>query len=102
MPPRLSPGGDVHENGYRGFVAYVIDRGACFSCGWCAEDCPTDAIGERVGGGVSYAVDIEWCIDCGICAQLCPQACFSFRPELQPEPAQLELAKSRARAFTAP
>jgi formate hydrogenlyase subunit 6/NADH:ubiquinone oxidoreductase subunit I len=82
-------------------VAYVIDRGACFSCGWCAEGCPTDAIGERFGGSVSYAVDIEWCIDCGICAQLCPLACFSYRPELQPESAQLELAKQRARDFAA-
>ena len=75
-----------------------IDTGPCINCSLCRRACPTEAINYFSTGRRTHVVDPDWCIGCDICVKVCPVDCISPDPEYVIDPAQLELAKDRARA----
>lgn len=54
-------------------MAYEIGP-LCVRCQYCAQECPSGAIGLK---GVSYAIDAEKCTECGYCAEICPVSVIS-------------------------
>jgi electron transport complex protein RnfB len=76
-----------------------IDLGRCINCSLCRRACPSEAINYFSTGHRTHVVDPAWCIGCDICVQVCPVDCIDADPTYAHEPAQLELAKGRARAF---
>lgn len=51
------------------WVKPVIDQVTCTGCGFCAENCPAEAI--RFDSGV-YVIDETKCVQCLCCHELCP------------------------------
>ena len=76
-----------------------IDLGRCINCSLCRRACPTEAINYFSTGHRTHVIDPDWCIGCDICVQVCPVDCIDAAPSYAADPAQLELAKDRARAF---
>ena len=76
-----------------------IDIGPCINCSLCRRACPTEAISYFSTGQRTHVVDKELCIGCDICVKLCPMDCIHQDPDYTPEPAKLEFAKEKARAF---
>jgi Na+-translocating ferredoxin:NAD+ oxidoreductase subunit B len=76
-----------------------IDLKRCINCSLCRRACPTEAINFFSTGHRTHVIDPSWCIGCDICAQVCPVDCIDADPSYVHEPAQLETAKERARAF---
>ena len=76
-----------------------IDLQRCINCSLCRRACPTEAINFFSTGHRTHVIDPAWCIGCDICARVCPVDCIDADPAYVAEPAQLELAKDRARAF---
>ena len=76
-----------------------IDVGPCINCSLCRRACPTEAISYFSTGHRTHVVDPAWCIGCDICVKVCPVDCIDEDPAYVAVPAQLELAKERARAF---
>ena len=76
-----------------------IDLGRCINCSLCRRACPTEAIKFFSTGHRTHVVEPEWCIGCDICVQVCPVDCIDEDSTYIIEPAQLERAKERARAW---
>ncbi len=76
-----------------------IDLQRCINCSLCRRACPTEAINYFSTGHRTHVIDPAWCIGCDICAKVCPVDCIDEDPSYVPDPAQLEIAKERARAF---
>jgi electron transport complex protein RnfB len=76
-----------------------IDLGRCMNCSLCRRACPTEAINYFSTGRRTHIVDAAWCIGCDICVPLCPVDCITPDPSYVHDPAQLELAKDKARAW---
>jgi electron transport complex protein RnfB len=74
-----------------------IDLGPCINCSLCRRACPTEAIKYFSTGRRIHVVDPAWCIGCDICVQVCPVDCIHPDPDYAIDPAQLELAKEKAR-----
>ena len=74
-----------------------IDRGPCINCSLCRRACPTEAIRYFSTGRREHVIDPDWCIGCDICVQVCPVDCIQEDPDYVIDPAQLELAKEKAR-----
>lgn len=58
----------------------AVNLDYCSGCGFCAADCPYEAIAmrERSDGHPHFhqeaAVNAEYCVECGICAGACPSS----------------------------
>jgi ferredoxin len=76
-----------------------IDLSRCINCSLCRRACPTEAINYFSTGHRTHVIDPAWCIGCDICVRVCPVDCIDEEPSYIAEPAQLELAKGRARGF---
>jgi electron transport complex protein RnfB len=76
-----------------------IDLARCINCSLCRRACPSEAINYFSTGHRTHVIDPQWCIGCDICVKLCPVDCIDEDPSYVADPAQLELAKERARAF---
>ncbi len=76
-----------------------IDLARCINCSLCRRACPTEAINYFSTGHRTHVIDAEWCIGCDICVQVCPVDCIDEDPSYVADPAQLEAARVRARAF---
>jgi electron transport complex protein RnfB len=76
-----------------------IDLGRCINCSLCRRACPSEAINYFSTGHRTHVIDPAWCIGCDICVKVCPVDCIDEDPSYVADPAQLELAKRRAREF---
>ncbi len=76
-----------------------IDIGPCINCSLCRRACPTEAINYFSTGQRTHVVDKELCIGCDICVKLCPMDCIQQDLVYKPDPAKLESAKVKARAY---
>ena len=50
---------------------YAINPELCTFCKKCIEECPTEAIKERVVDGKDVCIVTDECIDCGACEDAC-------------------------------
>jgi Pyruvate/2-oxoacid:ferredoxin oxidoreductase delta subunit len=80
-------------------IVVKIDLVRCINCSLCRRACPTEAINYFSTGHRTHVVDPDWCIGCDICIRVCPVDCIDEDTEYVVAPAQLDLAKERARAF---
>jgi electron transport complex protein RnfB len=76
-----------------------IDLSRCINCSLCRRACPTEAIKYFSTGRRTHVVEPEWCIGCDICVQVCPVDCIDEDPGYRIDPAQLEVAKEKARVW---
>ena len=76
-----------------------IDLQRCINCSLCRRACPSEAINYFSTGHRTHVIDPAWCIGCDICVKVCPVDCIDEDPSYVADPAQLELAKQRAREF---
>jgi Na+-translocating ferredoxin:NAD+ oxidoreductase RNF subunit RnfB len=82
----------------RDVTVVKIDLARCINCSLCRRSCPTDCIHYYSTGRRTHVVEPEMCIGCDICVQVCPVDCIDEDPDFVIEPAQLEIAKDKARA----
>lgn len=61
--------------GQGGQVRATINLNLCVECGWCKDECPSDAIIVSAGG--QYVVDQAKCNGCGKCSG-CPAEAINF------------------------
>jgi electron transport complex protein RnfB len=76
-----------------------IDLQRCINCSLCRRACPSEAINYFSTGHRTHVIDPAWCIGCDICVKVCPVDCIDADPSYVADPAQLELAKEKARGF---
>jgi formate hydrogenlyase subunit 6/NADH:ubiquinone oxidoreductase subunit I len=78
-------------------TVFKIDLGPCINCSLCRRACPTEAILYFSRGRREHVIEPALCIGCDICVQVCPVDCIHPDSEYVIDPAQLELAKEKAR-----
>ncbi len=71
----------------------------CINCGLCRRACPTETIRFFTTHRRTHVVDPAGCIDCDVCIPVCPEKCIVRDEAYVHDPAELEVAKSRAREW---
>ncbi len=82
-------------------MALRIELSACINCGLCRRACPTDAVRFFTTHRRTHVIDAANCIDCDLCVRVCPENCIVPDHVYVHDPAELEAAKARARAWAA-